>query len=63
MNNLYIKKGSRVNSVHGIVDVLDVDPDHNTALVESCKDQRKFIVASEEIFDEPQLHIDCDKYY
>ncbi|WP_087020876.1 hypothetical protein [Thaumasiovibrio subtropicus] len=58
-----LHKGSRIDSTHGLADIIDIDSDNNTILVERCQDHQQMILQEEEILIEPQLHLGCDKYY
>ncbi|MBV7261303.1 hypothetical protein L6J37_00115 [Photobacterium sp. WH77] len=58
-----LKKGMWVEYPQGIAEVIEIDPDHDTALIENLKDHKRIHIPCSELTDEPQLHSGCGDYY
>ncbi|QUJ67784.1 hypothetical protein KDD30_01065 [Photobacterium sp. GJ3] len=58
-----VKQGMWVEYPQGIAEVIEVDPDHDTALIENLKDHKRIHIQCSELKDEPQLHGGCSDYY
>ncbi|ANU37459.1 hypothetical protein RJD38_08810 [Vibrio scophthalmi] len=61
INHLY--KGMLIDCHHGISEVLIVDSVTRSVLVKNTKTHHQEALGLDEVFDEPQLHPGCDKYY
>ncbi|MGR5065299.1 hypothetical protein [Photobacterium sp. DNB22_13_2] len=58
-----LKSGMWVEYQNGVAEVIDVDQNHNTAIIESMNDHRRININCDDLVDQPQLHIGCDNYY
>ncbi|KLV02450.1 malate dehydrogenase [Photobacterium aquae] len=58
-----LKRGMWVEYHHSVAEVVDIDPDNNTAIIESTTDHRRINVNCNDLADQPQLHTGCDHYY
>ena len=58
-----LKPGMWVEYQQGVAEVIDVDQDHNTAIIENMSDHRRININCNDLVDQPQLHTGCDNYY
>ncbi|KXI21512.1 hypothetical protein [Photobacterium sanguinicancri] len=58
-----LKQGMWVEHQHEIAEVISIDPNNNTVIIENQNDHQRSTVSCEEIPDQPQLHAGCDRYY
>ena len=58
-----LKPGMWVEYQQGVAEVIDVDQEHNTAIIESMSDHRRININCNDLEDQPQLHTGCDTYY
>lgn len=58
-----LKQGMWVECPKGVVEIIEVDPAHNSAIVESMHDHSRSTVNCDDIQEQPQLHIGCNIYY
>ncbi|MGF1686389.1 hypothetical protein L4C36_06790 [Photobacterium japonica] len=58
-----LKPGMWVEHQQGIAEVVEVDQDHNTAIIEKRHDHRRVSICCDDLVDQPQLHNGCDSYY
>ncbi|MGF1714833.1 hypothetical protein [Photobacterium chitinilyticum] len=58
-----LKAGMWVECQQGIAEVIDVDLEHNTAIIESMNDHKRININCDDITEQPQLHTGCDSYY
>ncbi|GAL06951.1 hypothetical protein ACFFLZ_10795 [Photobacterium aphoticum] len=58
-----LKPGMWVEHQQGIAEVVEVDHDHNTAIIEKRHDHRRVNVHCDDLDEQPQLHTGCDHYY
>lgn len=58
-----LEKGMLVECRQGIGTVLEVDESTHAVVIEERVSHQKFEVDIDDLMDEPQLHIGCDRYY
>ncbi|MEJ2765831.1 hypothetical protein VV869_17910 [Photobacterium sp. MCCC 1A19761] len=58
-----LKRGMWVECREGVAEVIDIDVEHNTAIVENMRDHKRINVNCDDIKEQPQLHTGCDSYY
>ncbi|WP_162062422.1 hypothetical protein [Vibrio taketomensis] len=58
-----VKRGMMLESAQGSGKVLVIDEMTQSILIENQNSHEQFAVGIEEIIDDPQLHLGCDKYY
>lgn len=58
-----LKRGMWVEYQRGIAEVVDIDQDHNTVIIENMDDHRQLNINCDDLIDQPQLHTGCDRYY
>lgn len=58
-----VRQGMLVESAQGSGKVLVIDEVTQSVLIENQQSHEQFAVGVEEIVDDPQLHLGCDKYY
>ncbi|ROV61850.1 hypothetical protein EGH82_03375 [Vibrio ponticus] len=58
-----LRQGMLVESAQGSGKVLVIDEVTQSVLIENQQSHEQFAVGVEEIVDDPQLHLGCDKYY
>ncbi|GAK83479.1 hypothetical protein BIY21_01775 [Vibrio ponticus] len=58
-----LRRGMLVESAQGSGKVLVIDEVTQSVLIENQQSHEQFAVGVEEIVDDPQLHLGCDKYY
>ncbi|MCG7584610.1 hypothetical protein [Photobacterium sp. OFAV2-7] len=58
-----LKPGMWVECQQGVAEVIDVDQEHNTAIIENMSDHKRININCDDIKEQPQLHTGCDSYY
>ncbi|MGF1725159.1 hypothetical protein [Photobacterium nomapromontoriensis] len=58
-----LKLGMWVEYQQGIAEIIDIDQDHNTVIIEKMDDHRRINIHCADLIDQPQLHTGCDSYY
>jgi hypothetical protein len=58
-----LEKGMLVECRQGIGTVLEVDESTHAVVIEERVSHQKFEVDIDDLMDDPQLHIGCDRYY
>lgn len=58
-----LKPGMWVECREGVAEVIDIDVEHNTAIVENMRDHKRININCDDINEQPQLHTGCDSYY
>ncbi|KLV11172.1 hypothetical protein C9I92_22430 [Photobacterium ganghwense] len=58
-----LKPGMWVEYQQGVAEVVDVDLEHNTAIIENMSDHRRININCGDLAEQPQLHTGCDSYY
>ena len=63
MEITHLKLGMWVESFHGIGRVIGIDQNHRAVIIEHNQDHQLQSIDIEEIMEQPQLHVGCDRYY
>ena len=58
-----LEKGMLVECRQGIDTVLEVNESTHAVVIEERVSHQKFEVDIDDLMDDPQLHIGCDRYY
>lgn len=58
-----LEKGMLVECRQGIGTVLEVNESTHAVVIEERVSHQKFEVDIDDLMDDPQLHIGCDRYY
>ncbi|OAN18991.1 hypothetical protein A3K86_01030 [Photobacterium jeanii] len=58
-----LKQGMWVEHQHEIAEVIAIDHQANTVIIENQLDHQRSTISCDEITDQPQLHGGCERYY
>lgn len=59
----HLKKGMWVESHYGVGQVIGIDHQFHSVIVEHREDHQLQSIDVEDLIDQPQLHNGCERYY